>query len=32
VVLDVMMPVMDGRETLRRIRDEHDWLPGRRGR
>lgn len=27
VVLDVMMPVLDGRETLRRIRSEHDWLP-----
>ncbi|MGO0574956.1 response regulator transcription factor [Ornithinimicrobium panacihumi] len=27
VVLDVMMPVLDGRETLRRIRAEHDWLP-----
>ncbi|MFX0537853.1 response regulator transcription factor [Ornithinimicrobium sp. Y1847] len=27
VVLDVMMPVLDGRETLRRIREEHDWLP-----
>lgn len=27
VVLDVMMPVMDGRETLRRIRAEHEWLP-----
>ena len=27
VVLDVMMPVLDGRETLRRIRADHDWLP-----
>lgn len=27
VVLDVMMPVIDGREVLRRIREEHDWLP-----
>ena len=27
VVLDVMMPVMDGRAALRRIRAEHEWLP-----
>lgn len=27
VILDVMMPVLDGRETLRRIRAEHEWLP-----
>lgn len=27
VILDVMMPRLDGRETLRRIRREHDWLP-----
>ena len=27
VVLDVMMPVLDGRAALRRIRSEHEWLP-----
>ncbi|MDO5661161.1 MAG: response regulator transcription factor [Brachybacterium sp.] len=27
VVLDVLMPRLDGRETLRRIRAEGDWLP-----
>ena len=27
IVLDVLMPQMDGRETLRRLRQEGDWTP-----
>ncbi|HEX9924808.1 MAG TPA: response regulator transcription factor [Anaerolineae bacterium] len=27
VVLDVLMPQLDGRETLRRLRQRHDWTP-----
>ncbi|GAB2550322.1 hypothetical protein GCM10027268_24760 [Brachybacterium huguangmaarense] len=27
MVLDVLVPVIDGRETLRRIRADGDWLP-----
>jgi DNA-binding response OmpR family regulator len=27
IVLDVMMPRMDGREALRQLRENHNWIP-----